>query len=225
MDTVQLPALHAGQERIVAEAKRFNVVVGGRRSGKTTLGIDRAVEALSRGVSVGWFAPTYRLLVDVWREVGALLRPATVSVTAQVGVIRVDGGGILEFWSLEKADAARGREYARVIVDEAGRLADLETTWLQTLRPTLTDPKADAWFLGTPRERGDFWKLYEQGQRDDPEWMSWVLPSSSNPHLDPDVIASARRELPLATYRREFEGDVADDSRPGPSASVLRGLA
>ena len=47
MATVQisLPAPHDAQRRVLAEAKRFNVLSCGRRWGKSTIGIDRIVIA------------------------------------------------------------------------------------------------------------------------------------------------------------------------------------
>jgi len=60
-------------------------------------------------------------------------------------------GGTIEFWSLDTADPGRSRKYARVIIDEAGIVRDLEAAWNEAIRPTLTDYRGDAWFLGTPR--------------------------------------------------------------------------
>jgi hypothetical protein len=61
-------SLHEGQQVIVSEAKRFNVVDCGRRFGKTLLGIDRAIETALEGYPVAWFSPTYKMLSDAWRE-------------------------------------------------------------------------------------------------------------------------------------------------------------
>ncbi len=55
MAHIQVQKLHESQRRVVAEAKRFNVLMCGRRFGKTTLGIDRVVE--TRQV---WCAPWSR---------------------------------------------------------------------------------------------------------------------------------------------------------------------
>src|SRR5207244_4020624 len=112
----------------------------------------------------------------------------------------------------EHADAGRGRKYGRVVVDEAGVVRDLETAWQQAIRPTLTDLRGDAWFLGTPKGRRYFWALYQRGQAGDAEWASWRIPSGFNPYLNPEEIEAARLDMPDAAYRQEFEGVPADDS-------------
>ncbi len=212
MPHIQIAKLHRSQQRVVQEARRFNVLMCGRRFGKTTLGIERVVDAAVRGLPVAWFAPTYKLLLEVWRDVEQTFEPVIASSSVQERQIRVAGGGVIDFWSLEHVDAGRGRKYGRVIVDEAGVVRDLETAWQQAIRPTLTDLKGDAWFLGTPKGRRYFWSLYQRGQSGDAEWMSWRYPSSFNPYLDPSEIEAARRDMPDPAYRQEFEGEPADDS-------------
>src|SRR5262249_35985436 len=126
MATIRVQKLHRHQARVVAEARRFNVLMCGRRFGKTTLGIERLVDAVVRGLPVAWFAPTYKLLLEVWREVLAIFEPVVLESSVQERQIRVLGGGIIDFWSLEHPDAGRGRKYGRVIIDEAGVVRDLE---------------------------------------------------------------------------------------------------
>ncbi len=212
MAHIQVARLHESQRRVVAEAKRFNVLLCGRRFGKTTLGIDRVVDAVVRGLPAAWFAPTYKLLLEVWRELEIIFAPVTVSASVQERQLRLVGGGVVDFWSLEHVDAGRGRKYGRVVVDEAGVVRDLESSWQQAIRPTLTDLKGDAWFLGTPKGRRYFWNLYQRGQSGDAEWASWRIPSGFNPYIDPTEIEAARRDMPDAAYRQEFEGVPADDS-------------
>ncbi len=211
MPRIQIPKLHAAQARVVTEAKRFNALMCGRRFGKTTLGIERVVDALVRGDPVGWFAPTYKLLLEVWREMEAIFEPVTVSSSTQERQIRVVGGGVLDFWTLEHPDAGRGRKYARVVIDEAGVVRDLETAWTQAIRPTLADLRGDAWFLGTPKGRRYFFRLYQRGQLGEEGWASWRFPTGFNPYIDPDEIQAARRDLPEPAFRQEFEGEPADD--------------
>lgn len=211
MAIIQIPKLHPAQRRIVTEAKRFNALVCGRRFGKTTLGIERVVDTITRGQPVGWFAPTYKLLQEVWREVEAIFEPVTMSVSTQERQIRVVGGGVIDFWTLEHPDAGRGRKYARVIVDEAGVVRDLETVWTQAIRPTLADLRGDAWFLGTPKGRRYFHTLYQRGQLGEEGWASWRFPTGFNPYIDPDEIEAASRDMPAEAFRQEFHGEPADD--------------
>ena len=61
MPTLTLPKPHPAQQRVMDEAKRFNVVCCGRRWGKTELGMDRLIHQALEGKPVAWFAPNYKL--------------------------------------------------------------------------------------------------------------------------------------------------------------------
>lgn len=208
---IVLPPRHPAQAQIAAEAQRFNVVQCGRRFGKTTLGIDLDVDVAIDGKPVGWFAPTYKLLDEAWREVRRALADVIVGVDKQQRRLEILGGGVIEFWSLDHPDAGRGRKYARIVVDEAGIVRDLETIWTQALRATLTDLRGDAWFLGTPKGHNYFHRLWIRGQQGDKGWKSWRFATIANPHLDPAEIEDARGELPDLAFRQEYLGEAVED--------------
>ena len=143
-DTViTLPKPHTAQQRIIDEAGRFNVVNCGRRFGKTTLGIDRIVTPDTLSFPVGWFSPTYKMLLEVWREAVLSLAPITSRKNVQERRIETITGGVIEFWSLENPDAARGRKYRRVIIDEAAMISALMDAWQHVIRPALADTRTD----------------------------------------------------------------------------------
>src|SRR4051794_28279455 len=110
--TLTLPRPHEAQRRVIAVASRFNVVCCGRRFGKTTLGVDRILEPALSGKPVGWFAPTYKILIPAWREIVSLLAPITRRRSDQEHRIELVTGGVVEMWSLDDPDGARGRAYA-----------------------------------------------------------------------------------------------------------------
>ena len=63
---------------MIQQAKRFNVVCCGRRWGKTVLGMDRLIHPALQGKRLAWFAPNFRLLADVWRNLQAILGPVII---------------------------------------------------------------------------------------------------------------------------------------------------
>jgi len=209
---ITLPKLHTGQIQVFDNAARFNVLMCGRRFGKTTFGQWIAVDAILKGKRVGWFSPSYKFSADVWRELKLMLQPIIKSENKIEGKMVALTGGSLEIWSLDNKDAGRGRKYGLIIVDEAGVVKDLDQIWQQALRPTLTDYKGSAWFLGTPKGRGFFQRLFQMGQDEKREgWKSWRLPTLANPHMPAEEIESARRELPPEIFAQEYEGVPADD--------------
>jgi predicted phage terminase large subunit-like protein len=204
---------HAGQMLLTREKARFNVVVCGRRWGKTRDAIDRATDTLLDGKPVGWFNPNYPNLAETWRVVADKLEPITARRSEQEHRIECVTGGILECWSLDAPDTARGRAYARVIGDELAMARQLEMAWQNVIRPTLTDYEGDAWLYSTPRGAGFFHSLYQRGQDPAfPEWRSWRFPTTDNPHIPAQEVAAAQRELPERVFAQEYLAEFVTDA-------------
>jgi phage terminase large subunit-like protein len=210
--------LHAGQQSILRSAGRFNAVACGRRFGKTTLGVAIAAHGaphspggLLSGYSVGWFAPTYRLLDEAWRAARGFLRNLVVRTDAQQKRLELATGAAFDFWTLEDVDAGRGRKYGLVIVDEAAMARHLESTWNAAIRPTLTDYRGAAWFFSTPKGRNYFWQLYQLGTEDSAQWRAHHAPTAANPHIDPAEIEEARRNLPERIFAQEYLAEFLED--------------
>lgn len=203
---IQVPGLHANQRRILAEARQFNVVVCGRRWGKTILGRDLAIGAALMGQPVGWFAPTYKVLDDAWRGLIDTLQPVwSKPPDNQAYKVELISGGSVEAWSLSKPDAGRSRAYGLAVVDEAAMVLDLEAAWQGAIWPTLTDLEGQAWFLSTPRGYDYFQALWQQGQDpDQARWASWQMPSWTNPHLPTEFIEEARRSMDPVYFAQEY---------------------
>lgn len=209
--TIEIPKLHAEQAKVVDEAARFNVLQCGRRFGKTTLGMNLAIESAIGGKFVGWFAPTYKTMAEQWKEASRILKPVIASANKVEQQMRLVTGGVIDFWSLDNPDSGRGRKYHRVIIDEASIIRDLKDAWEGTIRPTLTDYKGDAWLLGTPKGRNYFHACFVKGQNGKRGWKSWRVGSVANPYMDPSEIEDARQDLPQHVFDQEYLGIPADD--------------
>lgn len=218
--TLVLPRLHPAQREVKAGASRFSVLDCGRRWGKDVLLIDFAVEVLLKGYPVGWFNPSYKMLTEVWRTLKNLLQPITVRVDSQEHRLELVTGGVLDMWSLDAYDTARGRKYKRVIVNEAAMSPNLREAWENVIRPMLTDYQGDAFFGSTPKGRNYFWTLYQRGH--DPlqgEWRSFRYPTSANPHIAPSEIEAARADLPSDVFAQEYMAEFLENQ-----GSVFRNI-
>jgi hypothetical protein len=214
MPTVQLtlPEPHVAQNQIKAEAARYNVLACGRRFGKTLLGEDLIIEPALSSYPVGWFSPTYKMLLDVWRELTNVLLPIIKRSSVQEHRIELVTGGVLDMWSLDDANAGRGRKYKRVVIDEAAMVAKLEEAWNAAIRPTLTDYQGDAWFLSTPKGYNFFRTIFAWGQDAAyPEWRSWQMPTSANPFISATEIEAARQGSPERYFAQEYEAIFLQD--------------
>jgi len=192
----------------MAGPTRFKVISAGRRFGKTMLAIEwlaLAEGGAIDGLPVAFFAPTYKLLLDVWVDMERTLAPVTRKANKTEMRIELVTGGIIDFWTLEDADAGRGRKYARLVIDEAAHARYLQEAWERAIAPTLTDYRGEAWFISTPNGRNYFEVLYQRGQ--DPaltDWASWCMPTTVNPHIDAAEVERYRAELPEMVFRQEY---------------------
>lgn len=194
---------HDAQIQIMEERERFNVVCCGRRFGKSLLGTTLAVEtAWQDRKPCAWLSPTYPMLQQVWREFKELNFEIIESANETEKRIKIIGGGSIDFWSADNFDSIRGNRYARVIIDEAAICRNLEDAWQQAIRPTLTDFQGDAYFFSTPKGANFFKTLFD---RNEGEWKSWQLPTSSNPYIVASEIESAKNELPPNVFAQEYE--------------------
>lgn len=185
----------------------------GRRFGKTTLGLDRLIHPALEGYPVGWFSPTYKMLADVWREAVRILKPAASRVNSQEHRIELVTGGLVDMWSLDSPDVARGRKYRRVVIDEAAMIPALEEAWNAVIRPTLADLTGDAWFLSTPKGLNYFHSLFTAGQDPErPDWACWQMPTTSNPYIPLSEVEDMRGSLPEQIFAQELLAQFMADA-------------
>lgn len=168
---------------------------------------------MSLGYPVGWFAPTYKYLVEVWREAQIRLEPAISDISKQERRIEIYNGGIVEFWTLEDKDAGKSRKYGRVIIDEAAMVPDLGEIFNGSIRPTLADFRAGADFLSTPKGMNFFWQAYAKGiDPDEQDWSAWCKPTTANPYIDSSEVEAARRDTPDRLFRQEFLAEFIEEA-------------
>lgn len=218
---VHLPRRLATHRELLRTARRFNVLNAGRRYGKTTVGVDLAVNCVLDGFPVAWTSMTYKNQNEVWRAMTSALQP--VATRMDGSAYRIDTmvpGGSFEAWSWTNVNAMRGRKYKLVIVDEAAHidgLLDERDSYTAVVRPTLLDLVGDAWFLSSPNGHNDFEALWERGQSLDwPDWQSWTRTTADNPLIAPDEIASMRHEMSELLAAQELDAQFVDLSDVDP---------
>jgi hypothetical protein len=194
---------HPTQQKVLNERKRFNVLACGRRWGKSALAVNLLAETAIDGFPAGYFCPTYKLLDGTFRECMIALEPI-ISRSNEHNFIELITGGKIDFWTLENELAGRSRKYKRDVIDEAAFSKDLWKRWTEAIRATLTDYKGDAWFLSTPKGKNDFNKLFMRGKTGEDNWMSWQMPTTSNPYIDPLEVADAQKDLPALAFSQEY---------------------
>jgi phage terminase large subunit-like protein len=215
-----LPPMHPAQAQVHSERRRFNVVCNARRWGKTELSKRLLAETALAGQPAAYFALTYPNLVETWDGLKVALRAQTARVRESLHRLDLWSGGSITMWSLAAPVGLRGRKLARVVVDEAAHVEDLEYTWEYVVQPTLLDLQGDAWFLSTPNGFNYFHALWKRGQHDDADggrwhdWMSWQMPTSTNPtipNLDAE-LARLQGSLAPEVFMQEYEAQFVSDA-------------
>lgn len=201
---------HKAQQKVLDEAKRFNVLSCGRRWGKSALSVNLLCETALDGYPAGYFAPTYKLLDGTFNECLAALEPV-IKRKNDHQFIELITGGKIEFWSLENELAGRSRKYKRAIIDEAAFAKQLWVRWTESIRATLSDFKGDAWFLSTPKGKNDFYKVFMRGKDEELYWMSWQMSTYSNPYIDPAEVDDAKKDLPELAFSQEYMAEFNEN--------------
>jgi phage terminase large subunit-like protein len=208
------------QAEVHKDNTRFKVVAAGRRTGKSQWAArELLLSALSPGGGETWYiAPTQGQARDIqWRNLMDLCKPVLESYHVNNLEIRLINGSVIKLKGADRPDTLRGVACKMLVIDE---YADIKPqVWEEILRPTLTDFKGKAIFIGTPKGRNHFFNLMEYCQKEeDSEWKAWHFTSYDNPMLDKEEIEAAKKTLSSFAFKQEylasFEAGQSDIFKP-----------
>lgn len=208
---VDLPKPHAGQIEIWTNRARFNRVRCGRRWGKTFMAQMIASAAATNGKRVGWFVPQYKILAEAFNEMRDMLHEIKLPGGGKDGIIHVEGGGRVDFWSLENDRAGRSRKYHTVIIDEAAfTKPNMLHIWQTSIKPTLLDYGGDAWVLSTPNGISDDNFFYMIGEDEQLGFKDHHAPTHANPFLPQEELVKLEKENHPLVFRQEYLAEFVD---------------
>lgn len=118
--------------------------------------------------------------------------------------LRVDlpNGGRLTLYGCDNPDALRGIYNDAVVLDEYAQMPP--RVWGEIVRPTLSDRKGGAMFLGTPMGKNQFWQMWKDARKNK-EWCAKMFKASETGIIDAKELASARTMMTEEQYRQEYE--------------------
>jgi len=206
-------SLHPSQMEVFLDAHRFRVLVAGRRFGKTFLAVTEAIcaaldEANVKKLPVYLIAPTHSQAKQLyWRpllnqlgfvEQGGLIENSN----SNEGLIYLTNGVMIGVKGADNPDSLRGPGLWFVVLDEFASMKAV--VWDEIIRPALADARGRALFIGTPRGRNHFFKLYVKGMEGkDPEWAAFKYTSYENPYLPAGEIDAAKESMSSSAFRQE----------------------
>jgi hypothetical protein len=200
--------------------QRFAVIVAHRRFGKTTAALNdlqRGALSLQRtNPRFAYISPLLKQSKEVaWDILKQISRPLReYGATANESELRIDypNGGRIRLYGGDNPDAMRGIGLDGVVLDEYAQMDP--TLWREVIRPALSDREGWATFIGTPKGRDAFWKLWRDALKDPQEWFSLMLRASETGVLsDAELVKVRRQQDDDGAYAREYECsfDVPDD--------------
>lgn len=150
-------------------------------------------------------APTFGMAKTLmWDLLVRLAFPVTKKANVNEGELTLVNGVKIRIRGCDNPDALRGMKVYYAILDEFKDMRAM--VWEDIIRPSLSDLKGGALFIGTP-DSGDslFREYYERGVAgDDPEWKSWHLTTYDNELIDPKEIENAKRSMSTMAFNREY---------------------
>lgn len=186
--------------------QRWAIIVAHRRAGKTVACINELIKAVilcdKPDPRFAYIAPQFNQAKDIaW---GYLQRYAGVipGVAFNESELRADfpNGGRIRLYGADNPDRLRGLYLDGVILDEP---ADMKPRlWPEVVRPALSDRQGWAVFIGTPKGKNDFWRLWSEA---DHEWFRLSLKASETKLLHDIELASARKTMSVDQYEQEYE--------------------
>ena len=156
------------------------------------------------GGRIWWVVRDYRQVVSsgIWEDIKKATHGAWIDKSEQQMSVTLPGGGSISVMSADNPESLRGAGLDGLIGDEMAFTAP--EVWRERLRPALADRKGWAAIITTPNGQNWFWKSFLKWKRD-PEWECWQRPSSDNPLLTAEELASIKRELGPIRYAQEIE--------------------
>ena len=223
--------LHPGQAAIWNSPARFKVVAAGRRFGKSHLAAYALAIAAMLDVSkfsgktltseagVYYVAPTQDMAKRImwpklrvalgYERTGGFIRRENTND----GWIEIITGRKIYIKGADNPDSLRGLGLSYVVLDE---FADMKgMIWDEIVEPALMDYEGEALFIGTPKGKNHFYKMfmrgleYNQEEAGDPYPMyeSFHFKSTDNPYLKERELDRMLRndDRPIEVVRQEIE--------------------
>lgn len=189
---------------------RWAVVVAHRRAGKTVACIAELVRAAAtcrrKDGRFAYIAPQLNQAKDIaWHyllEQTEGFAPGRRVNASELWVELPNNDARIRLYGADNADRLRGLYLDGVVLDEYG---DMEPgVWTRVVRPLLSDREGWAIFIGTPRGRNGFWRLWRDAEAK-PDWLRLTLKASATRLVSDKELADVRRTLDDDEYAQEYE--------------------
>lgn len=197
---------------IIEGKAKYHVIRASRQAGKThTLENVCTTLALLKPKKKGCFImPSHNQSKKVYESLLSRIPPALIQAknnSQDDRHIIYANGTKVDFKSARNYDLIRGNSYDFLIVDEFSFIK--EDAWTQAIRPTIAAKKrAKVIMASTPKGKNLFHTFCNQGMNPENElYAHYYMHWSDNKYYDTAEVEDAKRNMPDAIFRQEYEGE------------------
>lgn len=194
--------------------KRWTVAVCHRRAGKTVASLNHLIrDAIQKPNSkYAYIAPTYKQAKNIaWDILKAYARKVS-GVSFNESELRADfgNGSRITLYGADNPDSLRGMGLHGVVFDEYSQQPS--NIFSEIIRPALSDHKGYAIWIGTPKGRNEFYRLYagldkEGNLKTDKELDKWeriLLTVKNSGLIDDEELEDSRSTMTEDEYQQEW---------------------
>lgn len=185
--------------------KRWRVVVAHRRSGKTTASLNHLIRDATRieKSRFAYIAPTYKQAKNVAWDILKEYAGKFEGVKFNEGELRCDfaNGGRITLYGADNPDSLRGLGLWGVIFDEYSQQPS--NIFTEIIRPALADHRGYAIWIGTPKGKNDFYRLYLRAKNED-NWLGILLSVDDTGLISKDELEDARAIMDPDEFQQEW---------------------
>lgn len=193
-------------------SKKFHCIVAHRKARKTTAAVAYlSYRASNEPASYWYIAQTFGVAKEnIWinsKMIFSMFDEAEIvsknSSDLTMRVIAKNGFSDIFFKGADRPDLMRGPTPKGVILDEFSILKP--EVWEEIIAPIVYASDGWIFFLGTPKGKNHFYKLFEEAKANQEKWETTYLPASQSGILSEEALKDARKTMRQDAYMQEFE--------------------
>ncbi len=183
--------------------KRWKVLVLHRRAGKTTAAINHLQrDALTVPNSrYAYISPTYKMSKNVCWDIMKEYSRCVPGVTYNESelTVKYPNGSKITLYGADNPDSLRGIGLWGVVFDEYSQQPG--NIFTEIIRPALADHKGYAIWIGTPKGKNEFYKLYKNADED---WYAKLLTAEDTGLIGKEELADAKKTMSEDEFLQEW---------------------
>ena len=197
-------------EQFADSDHKFGIAACGRQVGKSLLGQNLMLYWLlkDQGTKGAIISPIYNQSKKIFNELAEASKDIIKSKNKADLTIEFFNGSTLNFLGAERYDSIRGFSFHYLFIDEAAYVREEAVN--NAILPTLTAIGKKCFIASTPKSKNWFYKFYNNGKSDNPNYISFQWSSFESPYIDDEFLREQERSLPEAIFKQEFWAEFTD---------------